>query len=504
MSQSTIAGLLDSLASAPPERVTESYHRLVESVWHSGKATEHASDAVAIILDRLDDPADGRKGYLVLLLGLLTEAEPEGEAARTVRKGLDRYLDLLRRNEGGGPLTLALLYLVGHFPDARDQILASVPRHALDQEDLSRLDRVLQPLHTADVALGRVWPSPAEWTLSEAEREQDRSWIARLSPDQLATTYAGDTLMLHGYSGAKAYWALRGGEIRTVAEADRGGGTAPEIPPPFDTQAFRHHLPSLRCPVCRLGLVVNDEQVRCVDCGSRFSTAHGVLDLTGAVADVEDPDDVLQNAAVLQRIGMYYETVLRPGFLRLMGANWDGRIRPRDEDAYLVERTRPMGGPVLDLAAGAGRWTSVLTEAFGAERVIALDLNKAMLTWLRGQLPGVLAVEASALDLPFGDATLGAVNCWNALQALPDPAQAIAEIGRCLRPGGTLTLLTFRSSEDPIYRYFQDTFRGPGFPDGGMPLFRPEDIRNWLDQAGLSVRAESLPGNFIFITAVRT
>lgn len=505
MSQSAIAGLLASFTGAPPERVDENYQRLMEAVWRNGKLTELASGAAPVIVDHLEDVADDRKGYLLILLGLLAEADPapDGEVARSVRKGLDRYLDLLARHASGQPLTLALLYLVGHFLDARDQILASVAGRGLDQDDLSRLDRVLQPLDVDDVVLGRVWPSPAEWTLSEAEREHDRAWIAQLSPEQIATTYTGDTLMLLGYSGAKAYWALGNGESSTVTDPDHHGDTAPENPPPFDAAALRRHVSALRCPVCRSGLVVADDDVRCADCESRFSTAHGVLDLTGA-AELDDPDDVLQNAAVLQRIGLYYETVLRPGFLRLMGSNWGGQVAPWDEDAYLVEHARPVDGPVLDLAAGAGRWTAVLTGALGAARMIALDLNKVMLTWLRGRLPEVPAVQASALDLPFGDATLGAVNCWNALQAIPDPAKTIAEIGRCLRPGGTFTLLTFRRPDDPIYRYFQDSFRGPGFPDGGMPLFQLEDIRTWLDQAGLTVRAESVPGTFIFITAVRS
>lgn len=505
MSRSTIAGLLSSFAAAPAEHAFEEYRRLTAALWCDGELTELARGATPAVVDHLDEVADDRKGYLAILLGLLTEADPtqHGEVAGAVRKGLDRYLDLLARQPSGQPLTLALLYLVGHFPDAREQILASVAGHRLDQDDLTRLTRVLQPLDVDDVVLGRVWPSPAEWTLSEAEREHDRAWIAQLSPEQIATTYAGDTLMLLGYSGAKAYWALSNGEPGRAAGPDRYGDTAPENPPPFDAVAVRRHASALRCPVCRSGLIVSDDAVTCAGCESRFSTAHGVLDLTGAVTEIDDPDDVLQNAAVLRRIGLYYENVLRPGFLRLMGSNWGSQVTPWHEDAYLVEHARPVDGPVLDLAAGAGRWTAVLTNALGAARMIALDLSPVMLTWLRGRLPEVPAVRASALALPFGEATLGAVNCWNALQALPDPARTITEIGRCLRPGGSFTLLTFRRSDDPIYRYFQDSFRGPGFPDGGMPLFRLEDIRTWLDQAGLTVRAESVPGTFIFVTAER-
>ncbi|WP_028568559.1 class I SAM-dependent methyltransferase [Salinispora tropica] len=505
MGRSCIAELLLSFAAAPAKDSFEEYQQLTAALWRDGELTELAHGAVSTVVDCLDEVADSHKGYLAILLGLLAEADPSphGEVVAGVRKGLDRYLDLLARQPSGQPLALALLYLVGHFPEARDQIMSSVAGHRLAEDDLTRLTRVLQPLDADDVVLGRVWPSPAEWTLSEAEREHDRTWIARLSPEQVAATYAGDTLMLLGYSGAKAYWALQNGVPGRAASPDPYGDAAPENPPPFAPETIQRHTSALRCPTCHSRLIVADDVVTCTGCESQFSTAHGVLDLTGALAESGDPDDVLRNAAVQRRIGLFYENVLRPGFLRLMGSNWSNQIMPWHEDAYLVENTRPVDGPVLDLAAGAGRWTAVLTNALDGGRMIALDLNPVMLTWLRGRLPEVAAVRASALDLPFGEATLGAVNCWNALQALPDPASAITEIGRCLRPGGSFTLLTFRSSDDPIYRYFQNSFRGPGFPDGGMPLFRLEDIRTWLDQAGLTVRAESVPGTFILVTAER-
>jgi ubiquinone/menaquinone biosynthesis C-methylase UbiE len=158
---------------------------------------------------------------------------------------------------------------------------------------------------------------------------------------------------------------------------------------------------------------------------------------------------------------------------------------------------------VLDLAAGAGRWTEVLARAVGPERVIALDPSAPMVATLRARLPKVPAVMAGAADLPFGDASLGAVLCWNALQAFPaHAAAAIGEVGRCLRPGGTFTLLTFRMSDDPIYRYFQGQHRLPQHTNG-LRLFELDQLHGWLADAGLRVREESGPGTFVFITAER-
>ncbi|OSP27616.1 hypothetical protein B7767_41115, partial [Streptomyces sp. 13-12-16] len=80
------------------------------------------------------------RGHLAILLGLLAESEHPtvaGPVARAVRAHLDAYLGLLRTEGIGTPLTLALLYLLSHFPADRDRILAAVSGLELDPADLS-------------------------------------------------------------------------------------------------------------------------------------------------------------------------------------------------------------------------------------------------------------------------------------------------------------------------------------------------------------------------------
>jgi ubiquinone/menaquinone biosynthesis C-methylase UbiE len=126
-----------------------------------------------------------------------------------------------------------------------------------------------------------------------------------------------------------------------------------------------------------------------------------------------------------------------------------------------------------------------------------------MLNTMRRRLPEIPAVMASALNLPFADASLGAINIWNALQAVPDDAAtAVAEIGRCLKPGGTLTMMTFRWETDPIGRYFQSRQYFPSRAEGHL-LFGLDELKAWLDDAGLAVIDESGPETFVFITAER-
>ncbi|MFI0929542.1 class I SAM-dependent methyltransferase [Streptomyces sp. NPDC021012] len=509
-----LTDLLDAFRHAEDEDLQEGFGRLAAALWSADGPVDGAAERTGALVAALDAADARRTGHLVVLLGLLAETEyqdhpaGDGPVRTAVRRGLDRYLELLADSGAGTPLTLALVYLLAHFPEERERILAAAATEelALDEHDLTRLERALRPLDPEAPDLGRCWPSPAAWNLNDDERGFDTEWIKALTPEQIAANWNNDTRTVLAYAGMRAYWAVRHGSVNETSypAPEAAGNTVGELGP----DAFARHADALRCPSCD-GQLGYDGAVRCASCATTYPLAQGLLDLsrgaTGSQASEEDDTaDLLQKLAAMPSMGVYYETVLRPAFLRIAGLNWDDAVTPADEDTYLRDHTRPVDGPVLDLCAGAGRWTAVLEQAVGTERLIAQDLGLPMLTALRRALPEVPAVIASALTLPYADASIGAVNCWNALQAFPEQADiAISEIGRVLKPGGTFTLLTFRWADDPVDRYFQGAHFFPSRP-AGMLLFDLDEVRGWLTAAGLTVREQSGTGSFVFITAERT
>ncbi|MGW1764030.1 methyltransferase domain-containing protein [Streptomyces sp. NPDC002073] len=505
-----VAELVGAFLRAAPEDSAAAYRQLVGAVWDAGALTPAAQDAVPVIAAVLPKAAPEHLGHLLVLLGLLAEAEYpalDGPVASAVREHLDFFLGLVPGARDGEPLTLALVYLLSHFPADRDRILEAVLDIGLSPDDLSRLDRaltVLEPGERPD--LGRVWPSPSAWTLNADELAFDASWINALTSEQITANWENDTRTVLGYTGAKAYWAVCNGAPENTPTATVQGrtGNGADAGRVDAAHLFTPHLAALRCPACEADLRAGEGGVTCAGCGVSYPVAGGILDLTERAADdAGGHADFLEKLSQVPSMGLFYEAVARPAFLRLCGQNWGGDITLDGEDGYLARNIHPVDGPVLDLAAGAGRWTEVIAEIVGAERLVALDMGLPMLTALRSRLPEVPSVLASASDLPFDDASLGAVVCWNALQAFySHAAAAIAEVGRCLKPGGTFTLLTFRRSDDPVYAYFAHAHRFPQH-SGGLELFDLDELKGWLAGAGLTIREESGPGTFVFITAVR-
>jgi len=244
---------------------------------------------------------------------------------------------------------------------------------------------------------------------------------------------------------------------------------------------------TLACPACRSRLAWHEEHIACTACGASFRWHGDIADLIPP--GCSDPE---QFPAALVEI---YETQTRPRFLQVMGGDWEGCLTPEREQAYLERFLRPVPGPVLDLACGAGSRTRFVAAIAGTARVIALDYSLPMLEACCRLLPGVTPVRGSASALPFPDASLGGINCSDALQALPDPAQAFAEAGRCLRPGAPFTGFTFREATG-AYAWFQHRF-----PAAPRQLFTDADLVEMAGRAGLEMADIGGPAQAIFFTA---
>lgn len=92
------------------------------------------------------------------------------------------------------------------------------------------------------------------------------------------------------------------------------------------------------------------------------------------------------------------------------------------------------GEDALDLCCGPGQAARKLAGA-GA-KVTGLDFSPVMLEMARAASPGIRFVEGDAQALPFDDASFDVVACNLGIVHVPDPAKALAEARRVLRPGG--------------------------------------------------------------------
>lgn len=158
--------------------------------------------------------------------------------------------------------------------------------------------------------------------------------------------------------------------------------------------------------------------------------------------------------------------------------------------------TRP-GHHVLDLAAGTGDLAlRVAPRVRPAGRVVAVDLARPMMNVGRGRA-GAQAVEwvaGDALKLPFRDRSFDRVVVGYGLRNFADLEGSLAEILRCLRPGGRFLSLDFGKPRRPLLRraylaYLDVSTRAVGWAlhrDPEAYLYIPESLRQVPDQRGVA------------------
>jgi ubiquinone/menaquinone biosynthesis C-methylase UbiE len=167
----------------------------------------------------------------------------------------------------------------------------------------------------------------------------------------------------------------------------------------------------------------------------------------------------------------------------------------------------------LDAGCGTGFQAAVL-EGLGY-RTHGIDASAALLAVARRRLPAATFVHGRLEALPYADGCFDAVVCCGStLSFVAEPAAAVNELGRVLRPGGRLLLevehkwsadlawmaasaaagdvLGYGVSAAMLWRALARPLAQscvlpyPGYP--ALRLFTASDLRRLLAAAGLAVR----------------
>ena len=121
---------------------------------------------------------------------------------------------------------------------------------------------------------------------------------------------------------------------------------------------------------------------------------------------------------------------------------------------WLVTNLQPRDGQrVLEIAAGPGDTGFLAAKRLGTGRLVSTDLSPVMVDAARkrGAELGVKNVEyrpldAQAMDLP--DASFDGAICRWGYMLMPDPAAALRESLRVLKPGGRLVFAVFTGPDE--------------------------------------------------------
>jgi SAM-dependent methyltransferase len=195
----------------------------------------------------------------------------------------------------------------------------------------------------------------------------------------------------------------------------------------------------------------------------------------GEVKDATLEADARRAAAIVER--------------RRTGLGWPEAVAGHMERHYSPGRTwESMARGVLGLVragdvldAGCGDGTVAALVAARSRSVTCLDRSPRMIDAAKERLAGAPNVRFETGDLhalPMPDASFDAVLLFHVLTCAERPAQALSEVARVLRPGGSVAVLALDRHDHP------ELTRSYGHVHAG---FSPRSLRSLLSGAGLDV-----------------
>lgn len=174
---------------------------------------------------------------------------------------------------------------------------------------------------------------------------------------------------------------------------------------------------------------------------------------------------------------------------RVLSAGLDRRWRRQ----AIAAVAPPPGARVLDVCTGTADLAIAACRGDSPPRaVVGVDFAGAMLEIGRGKVRAaglgrrVRLVRGDACRLPCAPATMDAATVGFGIRNVVDPAQAVREIARVLRPGGRLAILEFGEPRLPVVRGAYLWYFRRVLPRVGARLSRHGDAYSYLPE---SVRA---------------
>lgn len=209
----------------------------------------------------------------------------------------------------------------------------------------------------------------------------------------------------------------------------------------------------LACPNCKEGLQPHGEALCCPSCAASYPVLRGI------------PRFVPQENYA-DSFGLQWNRFAKTQLDSSIGTD---RSRDRFLHETLWDESQLRGKLVLDAGCGSGRFSEIALD-LGA-RLVAIDYSSAVDAASENlNSENLLIAQGDLAELPIPNESLDFVYCIGVLQHTKEPGKIVAELLRCLKPGGEITLTFYENSSWHVRLYSKYLIRPltKRIPDRGL------------------------------------
>jgi ubiquinone/menaquinone biosynthesis C-methylase UbiE len=253
------------------------------------------------------------------------------------------------------------------------------------------------------------------------------------------------------------------------------------------------------CPACKGRLEPAENALRCGACRLTYPLAGEIPDFL--LEDREQSLGPFMRSMVGAVVRLYETPLWYVPILQLAGGK--GAPSYGEVIRQMVGLMDVRQGMLLDVACGPGTWGRRLASP--SMEVYGIDISWSMLRQgarvaSRKRIDTLHFAHARVEALPFHDRQFDAAYCGGALHGFPDTVGSLREIGRTLKPGAPLVVLTFLDREQPFVRMRR---RAEARNDKLLKLhmFEVPELEQALTQAGFEGYEPQVYGGVIIFRA---
>lgn len=253
------------------------------------------------------------------------------------------------------------------------------------------------------------------------------------------------------------------------------------------------------CPTCKGKLESHENALCCDACNVTYPLVKGIPDFL--LEDREQSLRPLVRFLTRVLVSLYETPLWYPRVLKQAGGR-DTLTLPeliRQMDVLMDIRR----GVLLDVACGPGTWgrrlASPAMEVYGIDMSWSM-LREGMRKVAKEHITHMNFAHARVEALPFDNQQFDAAYCGGALHGFPDTVGSLREIGRTLKPGAPLVVVTFLNRDQPLLRMRRRAeTRNPQMLK--LHFFEIDELGSALRQAGFEGYEPQVYGGIIIFRA---
>lgn len=153
----------------------------------------------------------------------------------------------------------------------------------------------------------------------------------------------------------------------------------------------------------------------------------------------------------------------------------------------------------LDVGCGTGAFTALVAERSAPLAVQGIDPSEPQLTFARARMlgPTVQFTKADSMALPFPDAGFDAAAMALVIFFVPEPACAVAEMVRVVRPGGLVASYSWDFENNglpfaPVHAELRAVGITPALPPSVTSSYRGALVQLWQEAGLADIRTQPI------------